>query len=67
MADDRLLYRPGEVAVLIGVSRARAYELIAAGVLPSIRLGASIRVPATALREWVDKQTAVARAEAIER
>lgn len=36
---ERLLYKPAEVGELIGVSRARAYELIAAGVIPSIRIG----------------------------
>jgi excisionase family DNA binding protein len=53
---DKLLYRPAEVGEAIGVSRARAYELIAAGIIPSIRIGSSIRVPVDALREWVDRQ-----------
>jgi excisionase family DNA binding protein len=53
---ERLLYKPAEVGELIGVSRARAYELIAANVIPSIKIGSSIRVPADALRAWVDRQ-----------
>lgn len=53
---DRLLYRPAEVGEAIGVSRARAYELIAARVIPSIRIGTSIRVPVDALRAWVEQQ-----------
>jgi excisionase family DNA binding protein len=53
---DRLLYRPAEAADAIGVSRARAYELIAEGVIPSIKIGASIRVPVEALRAWIDRQ-----------
>jgi excisionase family DNA binding protein len=53
---ERLLYRPAEVGELIGVSRARAYELIAANVIPSIRIGTSIRVPADALKAWISKQ-----------
>ena len=53
---ERLLYRPAEVGELIGVSRARAYELIAAKTIPSIRIGSSIRVPADALRAWVARQ-----------
>ena len=56
MATNRLLYRPAEAADAIGVSRARAYELIAAGVIPSIRIGSSIRVPVDALRAWIDRQ-----------
>ncbi len=56
MAADRLLYRPAEAGEAIGVSRARAYELIAAGTIPSIRIGSSIRVPVEALRQWVSAQ-----------
>jgi excisionase family DNA binding protein len=51
-----MLYRPAEAADAIGVSRARAYELIAAGVIPSIKIGSSIRVPVEALRAWIDRQ-----------
>lgn len=61
---DRILYRPAEAADAIGVSRARAYELIANGVLPSIRIGGSIRVPVDALREWVNRQVEARSAEA---
>ena len=53
---ERMLYRPAEAADAIGVSRARAYELIAAGVIPSIRIGSSIRVPVEALRAWIEQQ-----------
>ena len=56
MAMDRLLYRPAEVGEAIGVSRARAYELIKAGQIPSVRIGASIRVPVDALRQWIAQQ-----------
>ena len=50
---ERLLYRPAEAADAIAVSRARAYELIAAGVIPSIRINGSIRVPVDALKAWI--------------
>jgi excisionase family DNA binding protein len=36
--------------------------LIAAGVIPSIRIGATIRVPAEALRDWIARQAAGAAA-----
>jgi len=55
---ERLLYRPWEVGELIGVSRAQAYALIAAKIIPSIKIGNSIRVPADALREWIGRQLA---------
>jgi excisionase family DNA binding protein len=53
---ERLLLRPAEAADAIGVSRARAYELIAAGVIPHIKIGTSIRVPVDALRAWIARQ-----------
>ena len=36
----------------------RAYELIHAGVIPSIRIGSSIRVPVAALKAWIDQELA---------
>jgi len=56
MIADRLAYRVPEAADSVGVSRAKMYELIAAGTIPSIKIGSSIRVPADALRAWIDRQ-----------
>ena len=51
---ERLLYRPREVADLLGISRTTAYELIEAGEIPSLRLGKGcLRVPADALRKRI--------------
>jgi excisionase family DNA binding protein len=50
---EKLLLRPDEVASLLGVSRSKAYALIAAGAIPSVRLGGAVRVPADRLREWL--------------
>ena len=55
--DARLLLRPSEAANALGISRAKAYELIAAKDLPSVRLGGSIRVPVEALRVWIELHT----------
>ena len=60
---ERLLVRPEEAAEVLGISRARLYELLAAGVIPSIRVGRSRRVPADALRAWVASERA---AQAVE-
>ena len=54
--DERLLLRVHEAAHTLGVSRAKAYELIADRIIPSIRVGRSIRVPAKALQQWIDRQ-----------
>ena len=54
---EKLLYRPTEVADLLGIGRSKTYELIGSGVMPSIRIGSSVRVPADSLRAWLAKQT----------
>ncbi len=55
---ERLLLRPSEAAEAIGVSRSKAYVLIASGVLPSVRVGGCVRVPVAALKSWIDRQVA---------
>lgn len=54
---ERLLLRPAEAAEILGVSRSKLYELVAAGKLPSVRLdeGRLIRVPLAALKALVEK------------
>ena len=54
--EHRLLLRPTEVAESLGIGRSKAYELIASGAIPSIRLGGSVRVPLGALRDWIARQ-----------
>ena len=51
---DRLLLRPAEVCGLIGMGKSKVYQLLSAGVIPSVRVGGSVRVPADRLREWVE-------------
>jgi excisionase family DNA binding protein len=50
---DRLLLRPTEAADAIGVSRSKAYELIASGEIPSVKMGGCVRVPVAALNQWI--------------
>jgi len=56
-----LLLRGGEVADLIGCSRAMAYRLMQRGVLPTVRVpgGKSVRVPREALIEWIRENTRI--------
>jgi excisionase family DNA binding protein len=42
-----------ETAQAIGISRNRAYELCAEGVIPSLRLGGRIVIPKAAFTEWL--------------
>jgi excisionase family DNA binding protein len=58
LAGNKLLYKPMELCALLGFSRAKIYAMIAAGELPSIRCGRSVRVPAAALQEWISQQMA---------
>jgi excisionase family DNA binding protein len=55
---ERLMLRPAEVGDAIGVSRSKAYELIANGVIPSVKVGGCVRVPLAALQSWIDRQMA---------
>lgn len=56
---DPLLLRGGDVARLIGCSRALAYRLMQRGVLPVVRIpgGKSVRVPREALLDWIRSNT----------
>jgi excisionase family DNA binding protein len=56
MAIERLMYRPAEFGEAIGISRAKAYELIATGEIPSVLVGGCRRVPVDAARQWIDKK-----------
>jgi excisionase family DNA binding protein len=54
---ERLLLRVEEVAETLSIGRSKTYELIAAGELPVVRLGRCVRVPAAAVRRWVEAQS----------
>jgi excisionase family DNA binding protein len=47
--EDRLTLTVDEAAQVLGISRALAYELVARGELPSLRLGRRIVIPRRAL------------------
>jgi excisionase family DNA binding protein len=53
---EKAFLRPMEVADIIGLGRSKTYLLIKSGVIPSVRLGASVRVPAEALNKWIQTQ-----------
>jgi len=53
---DKLLLRPLEVAEALGIGRSKVYELLAAGALPVIRVGRSVRVPSVAVTRWVERE-----------
>jgi excisionase family DNA binding protein len=49
-----LLFTPEEVARLLGVGRAKVYDLIRTRELRSVKVGCSRRISAQALRQYVD-------------
>ena len=53
LLDKRLLLRVKEFAELTGTPLASVYALVAAGKIDVVRLGSSIRIRASALRELV--------------
>lgn len=48
--------RPAEVAPLLGISRGRIYQLIAAGEVPAVKIGGAIRIPRQAWEQWLAEQ-----------
>jgi excisionase family DNA binding protein len=57
------LYRPEEVAEVLGISRAQVYRLLSQNALPVTKIGRSTRIPAVALRQWVEEHTTPASSE----
>jgi len=51
---ERLLLTPEDAADLLSIGRSKLYELIGDGQLASVRIGASRRVPMSALVEFVE-------------
>ena len=55
MEQERLLVRVSEAADLMGISRSKAYQLIASRIIPVVRIGPgnSVRVPLEELKAWI--------------
>lgn len=45
--------RVHEIASSLGVGKGRAYQLIRAGMIPSVRVGGAIRIPRAAWESWI--------------
>jgi excisionase family DNA binding protein len=54
---EQMLLNARQVAKLLGIGRTKAYCLIAAGMLPVVRIGTAVRVPSLALRDWIARNT----------
>lgn len=56
-ADLPLAVNAAEAARLLSISESHAMSLVNRGVLPSVRMGASVRIPVNALLEWLAANT----------
>lgn len=61
-ADSSLLLTVSEAARVFRISRNLAYELVARGDLPAVRLGRVIRVPRHGLEQWIARQSGLPNA-----
>ena len=59
---EKLLLREDEARTLVGLGRTKFWELLSSGEIPSVSIGRARRIPAVALREWVDRQVGAAAA-----
>jgi excisionase family DNA binding protein len=55
---ERLTHTVPETARLLGISRGAAYEGVASGEIPSIRIGRRLLVPRVALRRMLNLDAA---------
>ncbi len=52
---DKLLLTPAEAAQALGIGRSKLYDLMRAGVVPSVRIGGCRRVAAADLTDVVSR------------
>ncbi len=57
---DSQLLKAQRVAEHLDISKSKAYQLMQAGTIPTIRIGGSLRVPAKALTKWIEANTKAA-------
>lgn len=53
-ADLPLVLTVGQVSEILGIGRNKAYEIVRAGKIKSIRIGHQIRIPKESLAEYLE-------------
>ena len=56
MDTQREFLKVPEVAEELRIARSRAYELVASGTLPAVKIGRSVRVSRKELERWLEEQ-----------
>jgi excisionase family DNA binding protein len=51
------MLRPADIAARLGVSPGRIYQLIAAGLIPAVRVGRALRIPRAAWEGWLRERS----------
>ena len=60
---DALLLKIPDVATQLGISRAKVYELMGAGDLPSLKVGGCRRVRVTDLHDFIERLSRTAESD----
>ena len=53
-----LMYSVPRAAELCGLGKSMFWTLVASGEIESVKVGRARRIPATALRSWIDRKLA---------
>lgn len=53
---EEVMYRPADLAFMLGADRQQVYRWIRENRLPSVRLGRAIYVPRAAFERWLEAQ-----------
>ena len=60
-SDERRVFSAVEAAAVLGVSRSKLYEFIAAGEIRSIRIGRLRKIPVAAIDEFIASRESASR------
>lgn len=56
---EQVLLKVEQAAAQLGLGRSQVYRMVADGLLPTVRMGRAVRIPAAALRAWVEQHTSI--------
>ena len=51
------LLKGNDVAQILNISRSKAYQLMQLGIIPTVRIGHSVRVQYESLMQFIEKNT----------
>jgi len=54
---EQLLYTPEQAAEVLNIGRSTIYDLMRMRLIPSVKIGRARRIPAAAVRDYVERLT----------